>query len=119
MPRMRWLTGLVLAWAGCAPAVQDRVRDYNEDGVFLYKQGDFLAGRQSFDAAQARLRQALELDPHNVRALVELGLVFEDLAMPDRAVVLYERALQQDPHQPEVAQRLNQLRAKGAGRPRP
>ena len=53
MPRTRWLTGLVLAWAGCAPAVQDRVRDYNEDGVFLYKQGDFLAARQSFEAALA------------------------------------------------------------------
>jgi Tfp pilus assembly protein PilF len=67
--------------------------------------------------AQGRLCQALELDPQNVRALIELGLVYEAMNRPDRAVVLYERALARDPNQPDVRNRLNALQAKGAGRP--
>jgi hypothetical protein len=45
--------------------------------------------------------------------------VYEDLGLPARAVVLYERSIALDPRQPDVVQRLNRLLAKGAGRPKP
>jgi Flp pilus assembly protein TadD len=89
-----------------------RADPYAEDGWLWHQAGDL-------PQAQARLQQALDLDAHNLRALNELALVYEDLGLPDRAVVLYERSLDQDPRQPDVARRLNQLRAKGSGRPKP
>jgi tetratricopeptide (TPR) repeat protein len=69
--------------------------------------------------AQGRLHQALAIDAHNVRANVELGILYESLNMPERAAVLYERALAKDPHQPEVARRLDSLRLKRVGKPLP
>src|SRR5205823_3985620 len=69
--------------------------------------------------AQGRLQQALHLEPNNRRALVELGIVYEMMNMPERGLAMYERALLADPRQPEVTERLNQMRAKGIGRPLP
>jgi Tfp pilus assembly protein PilF len=65
-------------------------------------------------AAQARLQKALALDPGNVRALLELGQLYETYSYPDRARTLYERALQREPDQPEVVARLVGMR-KSAG----
>jgi Tfp pilus assembly protein PilF len=211
----RWLAVLALVWlGGCAPTAQDRVREYNEDGLHLFKQGAYGQAAESFEAAlaltpgdpallynagqchdrannaagaehyytaclerapnhaasrhglaslmvrqgrqaearqmadawlagepklasayaldgwlwhqagdlpraQARLQQALELDPRDLRALVELGLVYEALQRPERALVLYERALQQDANQPEVAQRVKRLQEQGVKPPKP
>lgn len=214
MRRVCWLMTIALAMGACAPAVQERLREYSDDGLHLYQQGQYAAARDSFQAAlqlkpddvgllynlgqcydrlgnasraehyyteclqrssnhaacrqalaallvrqdrwpdavrmvedwltqepklasayavdgwlwhqtsdlpraQARLQQALQLDPHDRLALAELALVYEEMQRPDRALVLYERCLLQDPHQPDVARRLNLLLAKGAKRPRP
>jgi Tfp pilus assembly protein PilF len=85
---------------------------YAEDGWLWHQAGDLLQ-------AQARLQQAIDVDPHNVRSLMELGLVYEDLGLPERAVTLYERVLDQDPRHHEAEQRLNVLRHKGTGPPKP
>jgi Tfp pilus assembly protein PilF len=212
-PRLAgWL--LLLAPLGCASPIDERVRDYQEDGVHLFSRGDYQGARESFEAAvaltpndakllynlgqchdrtgdwrqaehyylaclraspqhspakfaqvtllyktgrqpeanrmieewltskegladayaldawrlrqdkavpqaQARLQQALALDPHHPRALVELGIIYEMTGMPDRALALYERSLERDPHQSEVADRVRQMRAKGVKRPLP
>jgi Tfp pilus assembly protein PilF len=85
---------------------------YTLDGWLWHQTGDL-------PRAQARLQQALELDPHDIRALTELASVYEDLHRPERAVVLYERILALDARQPQVESRLQFLLANGAGRPRP
>jgi len=85
---------------------------YALDGWLWHQTGDL-------PRAQARLQQALEIDPHDVRALTELALVYEDLYRPERALVLYERVLALDNHQPQVENRLHVLLAKGTGRPQP
>ena len=69
--------------------------------------------------AQGRLQQALALDPHNVRANVELGILYETMNLPERSVILYQRALAKNPNQPEVAARLASLRERKIGRPLP
>ena len=107
--RRKQAVAMVEDWLARRPKRSD---PYAEDGWLWHQAGDL-------PQAQARLQQALDLDPHNVRALAELALVYEHLGLPERAVVLYERALDVDPGQPDVAQRLNQLRAQGAGRPKP
>jgi Tfp pilus assembly protein PilF len=204
------LAGLV----GCADTVQERVQQFNEDGVFLFRQGQYDAARLSFEAAlrlkpedsgllynvaqchdrqgdapkaeqlykqcleeapnhapcrhalvvlllrqgrraeademiegwlarepkladayvedgwrlrqdgnlmeaQGRLQQALELEPRNRRALVEMGLLDEVLERPSRALDLYQRALQQDPDQPEVRERVRLLQSRGVTKPLP
>jgi tetratricopeptide (TPR) repeat protein len=209
-----WLAGLALFWSGCASTEVDRVRIYNDEGVHLFEQGDYLTARECFQSAlalapedagllfnigkcyysqgnvaraeeiyreclsrepnharcrhaltvllvntnrrkeavymieswlakepkladpytedgwlwrqagdlpqaQARLQQALDRDPHNLRALTELGLVYEDLGLSERALVLYERALAIDPRQPNLVQRINRLEAQKIGRPKP
>jgi tetratricopeptide (TPR) repeat protein len=78
-----------------------------------------LRQRKALPQAHARLQQALALDPQHHRALTELGLIYEETGMPQRARVLYERVLARDPHQLEVADRLEQLKARGVERPMP
>jgi tetratricopeptide (TPR) repeat protein len=85
---------------------------YAELGWLHQKDGDLLKARTAF-------QEALAIDPRNNVALVELARHYEGLGLPDRAVVLYERALQANPNQPAVKQRLSLLRSRGATRPRP
>jgi Tfp pilus assembly protein PilF len=54
MRRLWWLAGLfLLGPAGCAPTAQDRLRDYNADGLHLYRQGAYAQAAESFEAALA------------------------------------------------------------------
>ena len=85
---------------------------YAEDGWLWHLRGDL-------PRAQSRLQQALQIDPHDQRALTELALVYEEMQRPDRAMVLYERILDVNPRQPEIARRLDELRAQGAKPPKP
>ena len=78
-----------------------------------------LRQQNAIPQAHGRLQQALALDPHHAAALTELGIVYEQTGMPDRAYVLYERILTRDPRNHEVAQRLEQMRARGIKRPLP
>jgi tetratricopeptide (TPR) repeat protein len=72
-----------------------------------------------FEEAKGRLQQALNRDARNVLALTELGLLYEELEYPDRAIVLYERALQVTPHDEKLTERVKLLKSRGAGKPRP
>jgi Flp pilus assembly protein TadD len=97
------------AWLAREP---QRAAAYAEDGWLWLQAGDL-------PRARVRLQQALELDPHEPRALIELARVYEVMHRPDRAVALYERVLERDPTHPEVVKRLNLLRSQGAGPPQP
>jgi tetratricopeptide (TPR) repeat protein len=74
---------------------------------------------KSYPEAQGRLEQALDLEPHNRRALSEQAVLYERTGMPQRAYALYERILEREPGQANVAQKLDQLRVKGVSRPLP
>lgn len=100
---------LIDGWLARSPQQAD---PYVEDGWRLRQDGDLLA-------AQGRFQQALALNPRHVRALIELGLLYEQLGWPARALELYQRAWQLQPEQPELAARIQQLQAQGVGRPLP
>jgi len=85
---------------------------YAEDGWLWHLRGDL-------PRAQSRLQQALQIDPHDLRALTELALIYEEMQRPDRALVLYERILDVNPRQPEIARYVEELRAQGAKPPKP
>jgi tetratricopeptide (TPR) repeat protein len=78
-----------------------------------------LRQEKAYPQAIVRLQQALSLDNTNRRALTEMGLIYEIQGMPERSYVLYERILQREPHQVDIAQRLEQLKARGVQRPLP
>ena len=64
-------------------------------------------------------QQALNLDPRNDRALTGLAGIYEKLGRPDRALALYERALEVKHDQPEVQARVKELRGRGVSGPHP
>jgi tetratricopeptide (TPR) repeat protein len=100
---------MVESWLAKEPKLSDA---YAEDGWLWHQAGDL-------PQAQARLQQALDKDPHNLRALIELGEVYDELGLPERALVLYEHSLDLDPRQPDLVQRVNRLKAKGIAPPKP
>lgn len=100
---------MIQAWLVSQPKL---AAAYAEDGWLLHETGDL-------PRAQARLNQALELDPHDTRALTELARVYEAMQRPDRAVALYERILLRHPEQIEIEKRLKLLRSQGVGQPHP
>jgi Flp pilus assembly protein TadD len=100
---------MIQDWLASQPQLSEA---YTEDGWLRHHLGDIRN-------AQSRLQQALELDPQNTRALVEMAMVYEEIKRPDLALALYDRSLQFDPNQPEVARRANQLREQGVATPKP
>lgn len=78
-----------------------------------------LRSDKQYEEAKGRLQEALKLDAHNLLALTELGLLYEELAHPERAVVLYEHALRVTPQDAALTARIQRLRGQGAGKPRP
>jgi Flp pilus assembly protein TadD len=214
MRRLMQIAGWTFVLAGCASPTADRVRDYNQDGIELYRQGQYALARESFQAAlalqpadpallfnvgqcyeragdggraeqfynaclqrdpdhaachhslsmllvsekrepdaarsvhawlehspknaaalaedgwlwrqqgdlpraQSRLQEALLLNPRDWRALSELAAVYEEQQRTDRALVLYEQSLEENPNQLDVAKHLNEMRLKGVQRPKP
>jgi tetratricopeptide (TPR) repeat protein len=85
---------------------------YAAEGWRLAQEGDL-------PNAQARLQQALQLEPRNTLALVELAALYEKMEMPERSLVLYDRVLEQEPGRHDVIDKVNALRAKGVGPPLP
>jgi tetratricopeptide (TPR) repeat protein len=102
---------LIEEWLVTQPRLAD---PYALDGWRLRQEKDHYQ-------AQCRLEQALGMDQNNVHALTELAILYESMGMPDRSLVLYERALAANPRQrqPEIAQRLAQLRANNVRPPLP
>jgi Tfp pilus assembly protein PilF len=89
-----WTAGLALAVAGCATTVPERVRDYNEDGVYLYQRGDYAHARECFQAA-------LALQPGDPDLLYNVGQCHDRLGQDARAEPYYRECLERSPNQPD------------------
>ncbi len=96
-------------WLVSQPDLADA---YVQDAWRLQQEGDL-------PKAQARLQQALAKDPHNVRALMQLGILNEIQERPDRARALYEKALLVDPQRTDLKQRVHWLMSRGVELPLP
>ncbi len=98
---------MVSDWKEHAPTL---AAPYVEDGYLWHRFGNL-------PQAVVVLEHALELDSADSRALVELGNVYEDMKLPDRALVLYESALRVKPGQVDVVERVKKLQEDKVGRP--
>ena len=85
---------------------------YVADGLRLRNQGEL-------QKAMGRYQQALAKDPKNLRGLTEMGRLYEQMNMPERALVLYQRALTLYPNQSELRERVRVLSSRKVGQPRP
>ncbi len=100
---------MIKAWLVSQPK---KAEAFVNDAFRLQQNGEFLK-------AQGRLQQALNLDPQNVDALIELGMLYERIERPDRALVLYQEALAKHPHRSDIRNRVNALIAQGVKKPLP
>src|SRR5947209_369412 len=94
MRRVWGILGIGLVLAGCTPVVQERVRDYNQDGIHLYAQGDYLAARESFEAA-------LALQPEDAGLLYNVGECYDHMGNMARAEHYYGECLLRAPNHAE------------------
>lgn len=100
---------MIGAWVANQP---EQGAAYAEDGWRLRMSGEF-------QLAVGRFQQALHYDPHNLRALTELGQIYEQTSQPERALAMYTRALELSPQLPGLAEHIAELKAKGVGKPLP
>jgi tetratricopeptide (TPR) repeat protein len=85
---------VLLATAACASDVQQRVREYNEDGVHLFQKGAYRQAKQSFEAARS-------LAPDSANLLFNLGQCHERLGNTTEGERLYKEYLARAPNHPE------------------
>ena len=76
MHRAAWFAGFVLCLGGCGPSVQESLRTYNEDGVYLFQHGQYDGARQNFEAA-------LALQPENTGMLYNIGECYDHQGRKD------------------------------------
>lgn len=107
--RFREAQSMVRDWLRDAPKL---AAAYAEDG-WLYQ-----LNRDPISALK-RYQQAIDLDPQNIHALIEMASIYEELNYPSRALLLYQTALDYNPKQPDIVKRVNLLRARGVKLPHP
>ncbi len=90
----------LMAWSRMAP--------YRAEPMIELAKVKFQSGRR--DEAVTLLREAALIDPTKSEALVYLGQLQEHNGDAQSALASYQMALQQNPRQPGVAQRVAQLR---------
>ena len=84
----------VFMLAGCVTTGNERVHDYNSDGVFLYHQGNYSAASQSFQAALA-----LKLEDPNIH--YNLGQCYDHMGDTAKAERAYTECLSRAPNHAE------------------
>ncbi len=92
------------------------VQEGNKSDIYVL-QAWRLRQENRYPEAYDKLQLALVQEPHNPRALTELGILYEKMNMPDRSLVLYERVLATNPNLFEVRERVAVLKGKGVSRP--
>jgi tetratricopeptide (TPR) repeat protein len=87
---------------------------YALDGWRLRQENDLTGARDRLFEALARAR-----NQKNAHALTELGVVYETMNNFENALIYYTRSLECNPNQPDVIDRLAQLKLRNVGPPRP
>jgi tetratricopeptide (TPR) repeat protein len=97
--RLFCLTGLLLLAGGCVTLMPEKVRSYNDDGVYLFRIGDFPHARDSFQAA-------LELSPEDLGLRFNLAQSYERMGNVAEAEKVYKECLARDSNHADSRQAL-------------
>jgi Tfp pilus assembly protein PilF len=93
---------LLFTCFGCAVPDQDRLQQFNEDGIYLYQKGDFYRARESFE-------MALEKKPNDPGLLYNLAQCYDRMGVNTKAEENYRLCLEHAPEHPESRHALAQL----------
>ncbi|HTU16654.1 MAG TPA: tetratricopeptide repeat protein [Gemmataceae bacterium] len=102
MGRVASVAVLALLVSACAPAISERVQQYNDLGVQNFQKGDF-------DRARADFQAALALAPNHVSLLYNLGQCYDHLGLSQPAEQYYRLCLQQQPNDADCRHALDAL----------
>src|SRR5258708_4489416 len=102
MRRLGLVAVLASVAAGCVSTDQQRLRDYNDDGVFLFQRGAYSEARETFQAA-------LALQPTDSNLLYNLGQCQDHLGQPEKAEQSYRECLRQSANQADALHALAAL----------
>lgn len=91
MGRVGSVAVLALLVSACAPAISERVQQYNDLGVQNFQQGEF-------DRARADFQAALALLPDNFSLLYNLAQCYDHLGQSQQAEHYYRLCLQKQPN---------------------
>src|SRR4051794_6236968 len=94
MRRVGLIAVLALAVTGCAPTGQERLREYNEDGIHLFQEGSYRYAGECFQAA-------LALRPGDPDLVYNLAQCKDRLGQEAQAEQMYGQCLARAPNHPE------------------
>lgn len=109
LPRVAPLFCLVLfSWfiAGCQTLESERLRQINEDGVYLYSQGNYRGAIECFDLA-------LTVNPRDEALVYNLGQCYDRLGDAKHAEQYYRTALELNPKHADSRRSLANLLVRG------
>ncbi|MGF1582261.1 MAG: tetratricopeptide repeat protein [Gemmataceae bacterium] len=103
-PRLIWiLTFLLFAVFGCASDEQQRLAEFNEDGVFLFQRGDYIRARENFEFALTKFK------PDDPTLLYNIGQCHDRMGQRKEAEKRYRECLEKDPNHAACRQALSRL----------
>jgi tetratricopeptide (TPR) repeat protein len=100
-----------LAQGATSPVIESRgqyfifqrlPRDFREQAIALFNEAERLKTAGRLDGAIAKYREALQVNPHFLRALVMLGVVVGQKGEKERAIVVLEQAALLFPRDPSA-----------------
>ena len=94
------VSGLLLGCATTQPVDGKKRADAKQ------QLGNSLLYEKNYQGAVKELREAAELDPENPNIQNSLGLAYQGLRLPERAIPHYQKAIQLKPDSPEFANNL-------------
>jgi Flp pilus assembly protein TadD len=95
MRRIGWVALLASVAAGCVSTDDQRLYDYNDDGVSLFRRGAYNDAREEFQAA-------LALKPGDANLLYNLGECYDHLRQNEKAEQTYRDCLPQEAGQADA-----------------
>ena len=102
MRRLGLVAVLASVMTGCVSTDQQRLRDYNEDGVFLFQRGAYNEARETFQVA-------LTVKPGDPNLLYNLGQCQDHIGQADKAEQSYRDCLRQAAGHPDCLHALAAL----------
>lgn len=102
-------TGAITTFSALIEFTPNFAEAWNKRATLHYLQGNFADSLADID-------ETLKLEPRHFGAQSGMGLVFDAMEEWEAAIDAYEKALRINPHMPQIATRLEQLREEMKGR---
>ncbi len=83
---------VLITLVGCASDDQQRLVDFNEDGVYLFQKGDYVRARENFEFALTKFK------PNDPTLLYNIGQCHDRMGQRKEAEKLYRECLEKDPN---------------------